>query len=234
MSLFVNKIIKFNQSLKLDIVLPENIRVMNPFKENPEALNVSSAFYKKYYSDKEERQLILAINPGRYGAGVTGIPFTDTKRLEQKCGLTIKDVSTHEPSSVFVYQMIDSLGGVEQFYSRFFINSVCPLGFVRTTSQGREVNYNYYDGKELLDKVMPFAIWAIGEYIKMGCSTDMCYCMGTGKNYKILKQINEEHRFFKKIVPLEHPRYIIQYKSKELPRYINKYAEVLGSFNRML
>ncbi len=58
---------------------------MNPFKENPDALAISSAFYKKYYDDHRMRRLILGINPGRFGAGVTGIPFTDTKRLTEKC-----------------------------------------------------------------------------------------------------------------------------------------------------
>lgn len=229
MSFFANKIIQFNKSLNLDIDLPQNIRVMNPFIENAEALRVSSAFYEKFYSDNQKRQLILAINPGRYGAGVTGIPFTDTKRLEEKCGLTIQDVTTHEPSSVFVYQMIDAWGGVDKFYSRFFINSICPLGFVRTNNNGREVNYNYYDCKELLEKVMPFAAWAIEEYIRMGCHTDTCFCMGTGKNFKILRQINDQHRFFKKIVPVEHPRYVIQYKSGQMSSYIDKYINLLGS-----
>jgi len=49
---------------------------MNPFRENPEALIVSGKFYKKYYNDNNPRFLILGINPGRFGAGVTGIPFT--------------------------------------------------------------------------------------------------------------------------------------------------------------
>ncbi len=234
MSLFADKIISFNKSLKLDVDLPCNIRVMNPFQENAEALQVSSAFYKKFYSDTQKRKLILAINPGRYGAGVTGIPFTDTKRLEEKCGLTIQDVSTHEPSSVFVYRMIDAWGGVDKFYGSFFINSICPLGFVRTNNHGREVNYNYYDSNELLEKILPFAAWAIEEYINMGCYTETCFCMGTGKNYKILKLINDQHRFFKKIVPIEHPRYVIQYKSGQMSGYIDKYVTLLGSSVRGL
>ena len=103
---FAEKIIQFNKNLDLSVTLPENIRVMNPFKENKEALEISSTFYTKYYNDHEQRRLILGINPGRFGAGVTGIPFTDTKRLEEKCGIKFNGITTHETSSVFVYDMI--------------------------------------------------------------------------------------------------------------------------------
>jgi len=37
---FADRIIDFNKSLNLDIVLPDDIQVMNPFKENPEALAI--------------------------------------------------------------------------------------------------------------------------------------------------------------------------------------------------
>ncbi len=125
---FADKVIACNKNLHLDARLPEGIRVMNPFTENPQALATSSAFYKKFYNDHNRRHLILGINPGRFGAGVTGIPFTDTKRLEEKCGLKIDGIHTYEPSSVFVYEMIDAYGGVEAFYKDFYINSPSPLG----------------------------------------------------------------------------------------------------------
>ncbi len=227
---FAEKVIRFNRSLELDIDLPEGIRVMNPFKENPSALKASSAFYRKYYHDHATRKLILAINPGRFGAGVTGVPFTDTKRLEDKCGITINESSTHEPSSVFVYAMIEAWGGVEDFYRHFYINSISPLGFVKTGKQGREVNFNYYDSKELLERIMPFAVQSIKSHISMGCHTDVCFCMGTGKNLKILQQINREHSLFETIIPLEHPRYIIQYKSAQMDYYVEKYLKTLRMF----
>ncbi|TVQ14602.1 MAG: SMUG2 DNA glycosylase family protein [Bacteroidetes bacterium] len=228
MNHFADRVIEFNQSLKLDAELPAGIRVMNPFRENPEAVRVSSAFYHKFYNDNDQRRLILAINPGRFGAGVTGIPFTDTKRLTENCGLHINDVSTHEPSSVFVYQVIEAYGGVEKFYRDFYINSICPLGFVRENSKGREVNYNYYDSKELQEIVLPFAVKSIRAYIDAGCKTDVCFCMGTGKNYKVLQQINREHAFFDRIIPLEHPRYVVQYKSAFTNDYISKYLKAFG------
>jgi hypothetical protein len=113
MSTFADRIIEFNRSLEFNPELPYGISVMNPFIESPEALKISSAFYKKFYNDNKMRRLILGINPGRFGAGVTGVPFTDTKRLSDKCGLEIKGKHTHEPSSVFIYEVIDAYGGAE-------------------------------------------------------------------------------------------------------------------------
>ncbi len=226
---FAQRVIAFNKSLEINIELPKNIRAMNPFRENPEALEVSSAFYRKFYSDNNPRYLVLGINPGRFGAGVTGIPFTDTKRLKNKCGLEIKQTSTHEPSSVFVYEVIDAWGGPEKFYHQFYINSISPLGFVKTNHKNREVNFNYYDSRELLDKVTPFAVKSIQDHINMGCHTHVCFCMGTGKNFHFLDKLNKEHRFFKNIIPLEHPRYVVQYKSAQMDSYVEKYKKLLST-----
>ena len=228
MSTFAERVIEFNRNLKLDVELPGGIRVMNPFTENPEAMKISSAFYRRFYSDNRERGLILGINPGRHGAGVTGIPFTDTKRLTDKCGLSIDGISTHEPSSVFLYEMIDRYGGVKRFYKDFYINSPCPLGFIKTSENGKEVNYNYYDSRELLARVMPFMISSIKAHISMGIRTDVAWCLGTGKNFKVLNEINTEHKFFDQLIPLEHPRYIMQYKSRSREMYLNKYMNALS------
>jgi hypothetical protein len=227
MSSIAEKIIAYNQSLKLEIALPEGIRVMNPFRENLEALEVSTAFYRKYYNDNNPRRLILGINPGRFGAGVTGVPFTDTKRLYDICGIQIRNASTHEPSSVFMYEMIDAYGGVKKFYADYYINSVCPLGFVKVNSKNREINYNYYDDRQLSEIITPFAVESIKTHISMGCLTDIGFCLGTGKNYDFLSRLNEQYKFFDKIIPLEHPRYIMQYKSARKREYISKYLKVL-------
>ena len=107
MSTFGNKIIEFNKHLNFRNKLPEKIQVMNPFKENGESLLISEKFYTKFYSDNNKRKFIIGINPGRFGAGVTGIPFTDTKRLIDKCGIEINTTTTHEPSSAFIYELIE-------------------------------------------------------------------------------------------------------------------------------
>lgn len=223
MKTFAEKIIAFNKNLQFTGRLPKGVSIMNPFKENKDSFALSSDFYKKYYNDYNARYLILGINPGRFGAGITGIPFTDPKRAVEKCGLLFKGEPKHEPSSVYVYEVIDAFGGAASFYSQFYINSVCPLGFTATNETGKEVNYNYYDSDALTKTVYPFIVENIEKQIAMGVITDTVFCFGTGKNEVFLRKLNEEKKYFKEIIALEHPRYIMQYKSKNKEFYINKY-----------
>ncbi len=230
MKTFADKVIAFNKSLSFNDNLPEGIHIMNPFKENPHALEVSSAFYKKFYNDNNPRHLILGINPGRFGGGVTGVPFTDTKRLQADCGIAWAGKETHEPSSAFIYEMIDAYGGPEKFYSKFYIHSICPLGFTSAKSNGKEVNYNYYDSKELTAAVYDFMVSSTKQQIRFGICTENVFCLGTGKNEKFIRKLNEEQQFFKSLIPLEHPRFIMQYKAKQKQHYILKY---LDAFNEV-
>jgi hypothetical protein len=221
---FGEKVSQFNRQLEYSgAALPSGIRIMNPFREFEQTLIISDEFYHKYYNDHDTRLLIFGINPGRFGGGLTGIPFTDPKRLMSECNIPFKGKITHEPSSVFIYEMIDAFGGVKEFYKKFYINSICPLGFTKLNEQGKEKNYNYYDSKELISSVNDFIIDNIKKQISMGVRTDVSFCFGTGKNEKYLKELNEEHHFFKRIIALEHPRFIMQYKSVKKQEYINKY-----------
>lgn len=228
--LFADNIIAFNAGLSLDrVTLPEGIRAMNPFRQAEGNVNqVAERFYHKFYSDNHSRRIMLGINPGRFGAGATGVPFTDTKRMEARCGIKVNGLHTHEPSSVFVYDMIEAFGGPESFYSQIYITSLSPLGFVKQNERGREVNYNFYDQKDLQEAVTPFIVDSLRKQIAFGIDTSVVYLLGTGKNYKFFKKLNEQHHFFRQIVPLEHPRYIIQYKSRSKDAYIAKYLQAIG------
>ncbi len=216
------RILDFYRNVDFDGELPDNIHLLNPYKENLEIRDSVDQFYNKYYNDEKPRHLILGINPGRLGAGATGIPFTDTKRLQDICKIPVIGKTTHEPSSVFVYEMIDAFGGPELFYGHFYINSVCPLGFVKKSGE-KLVNYNYYDSQLLTSVVSQFIIENIGHQIDIAEKADVCFCLGAGKNFQYLNKINQKHLFFNEIVPLEHPRYIMQYKSSFKQRYIDDY-----------
>jgi len=228
---FAEKIIDFNLSLRFDKSLPEGIRMMNPFQDNPEALEASSQFYRKYYSDHLPRKLILGINPGRFGAGVTGIPFTDTKRLKEICGIEIGNVVTHETSSVFVYEFIEAYGGASVFYRDYYISAVCPLGFVQTGKNGKEINLNYYDNLDLQKVSGDFIVRSLEQQLSFGIDRECCFCFGNNKNFKYLSALNQEKGYFRMIVPLEHPRFIMQYRSKQKELYIEKYLETLKNNN---
>ncbi|MEM9024018.1 MAG: uracil-DNA glycosylase family protein, partial [Bacteroidota bacterium] len=228
---FGERVLAFNRSLELGpITLPEGIGVMNPFRgEHADLIaRVTAQFYGKYYADARQRFVILGINPGRLGAGQTGVPFTDTKRLLSDCGIEVTEISCHEPSSVFVYEVVRAFGGAAAFYRDFYIHSICPLGFVKRNNKGRDVNYNYYDQKDLQEAVTPFILRTLREQIGFGLNTEVAFCMGTGKNYTFMKRLNDQHGFFGKLIPLEHPRYVIQYRSKRMPEYVKKYLDAFA------
>ncbi len=223
-----DRVIKFYHELDFTGDLPKGIRIMIPFRDNPVVGKLIREFYTKFYSDSTPRQLVLGINPGRFGAGTTGIPFTDTRRLNEKCGIRFTDFRTHEPSSVFVYEMIDGFGGVREFYDRFLISAICPLGFTKTGGKGNPVNFNYFDSRDLIASVYPFIVETLKKQCAFGIDNSVCFCLGTGKNYKFLEKLNKDLQFFHRIIPLEHPRFIMQYRARQRQEYVRKYVEVLA------
>lgn len=220
------RIIAFNKSLQYTGKLPEGFAVLNPYLDNPETLQVMTSFYDKYYNDEIPRKFIIGINPSRHGAGVTGVPFTDTKHLENDCGIPMLSAHTHEVSSVFVYDMIAQYGGVAAFYKDYYINSPFPLAIVRKNAQGNWLNANYYDDPELFALTREYMIETLKKHIALGLDTNEVYILGK-KNATFLEKLNKEASLFKKMVVLEHPRYIEQYKSKEKQLYIDKFITLL-------
>ncbi|MBS1916941.1 MAG: SMUG2 DNA glycosylase family protein [Bacteroidetes bacterium] len=227
MKTVAQNIIAFNRQLHYTGKLPKGFDVLNPFRENPETMKLIEAFYLKFYNDHHKRKFIIGINPGRHGAGITGIPFTDTKRLEAFCKIKMHSAHSHEPSSIFVYDMIAKYGGVKKFYSNFYINSVFPLAIVKQTSPGKWRNANYYDDNLLFKYLKPFMIGNLKTQIPIGLDTSAAFVLGK-KNTTFLEKINNEEKLFQKIITLEHPRYIQQYKSKQKEEYIDKYLQALS------
>jgi hypothetical protein len=217
---FADKILTFYRSLALPN-LPAGVEAMNPYQDAT-AYDLSEQFYRRFYSDDKPRRIIMGINPGRFGGGLTGVPFTDPLKLEQRFGIRNDLKKKVELSADFIYTMIDAYGGPKKFYSRYYINSVCPLGFVR---DGK--NLNYYDIRELQEAIEPFIVDSIQRQLDFGIDRKVAYCLGEGKNFAYLDKLNGQHGFFKEIVPLSHPRFIMQYKRKHIPAYVADYLKKL-------
>ncbi|KYH06759.1 hypothetical protein A1704_22585 [Chryseobacterium cucumeris] len=222
---FADHVITFNENLNYIGNLPEGFDVLNPYLENPETLMVMQKFYHKYYNDSSRRKFIIGINPSRHGAGVTGVPFTDTKRLESVCGIKMESAHTHEISSVFMYDMMESYGGADLFYKDIYINSPFPLAIVRKTKNGW-LNANYYDDKKLFEAVKDFMIESLNKHISLNLDTSEVFVLGK-KNADFISKLNKEAKLFDTMTVLEHPRYIQQYKLKEKQLYIDKYILAL-------
>lgn len=205
--------------------LPSGVEWLNPMGEIQETREIFQIFLEKFYSDSQPRELIMGINPGRFGGGITNVAFTDPLHLEKELDIPSTFPKKPELSAQFVYLVIHAYGGIKPFYDRFFVTSVCPFGFVKNGK-----NYNYYDEKPLQNAATPFIEYHLEAMINScNMSRERCFCLGEGKNYAFLNELNRKKGYFKEVVPLPHPRFIMQYKRRHLDAYIQQYLELLGS-----
>ncbi len=225
---FGQEVIDFTVGLAPNWKVPKGVEVLYPYDNEP-TMAALTAFYQKYYNDHNGRIAIFGINPGRFGAGITGVPFSDPIRLEERCGIKNPFDKRQELSSVFVYEFIDAYGGIEPFYDQYFITSLCPLGF---TKDGK--NYNYYDDKKLEKAVTPHILHNIRSLIDIGVSPKACICMGQGKNFKFFQKLNEKHGFFDQIFPVPHPRWVMQYRLKRKEEFIQVYLDAFTQSEQLV
>jgi len=202
--------------------LPNDIDWLYPQKD-PAVIKIFETFLHKYYDDDKPRRILLGINPGRFGAGVTGVNFTAPKQLKEFCGIDHDFKKQSELSAEFIYEMISAYGGAKKFYSHFFIGSVCPLGFIK---QGK--NINYYDDKELLKAVEPFIVNSLQQLVDFKVDRKICIAIGGEKNFKYLNSLNKRFSWFEAIVPLPHPRFIMQYRRKQKHEFIQQYLNFIA------
>lgn len=146
-----------------------------------------NSFYKKY--------LILGGSPARKGTATTGITFEDASHLYKETGIMIDNFYINKSSSNFLYDVMEQYDGCEKFYKDFFMSFVCSLGIVNANSKGNEVNSNYYENKKLENVLYNFIVDSLKKQISFGIDTSICYCIGSGENFKFLTKINEQYNF---------------------------------------
>ena len=221
MKTWAEHLYEFYASLYPTQQLPNGIDWLYP-QQNAEVLTMVKRFLEKYFNDNGQRQLLLGINPGRFGAGITGVNFTAARQLTEHCQIEHSFGKGSELSAEFIYAMIQAYGGPALFYRHYFIGSVCPLGFVQNGK-----NINYYDDKELQNAVEPFIIETLERQLSFPVDRERCLCIGGEKNFRYLNRLNQRFQWFKEIVPLPHPRFIMQYRRKEMAPFIQQYLDVL-------
>ena len=216
------QLIRFYKNLSPPAI-PKGFGLLHP-QPSSEVMEVVKQFFNKFYTDNRPRKLMLGINPDRFGAGITGVNFTGPRQLKEECGIDHPWGNSSELSAEFIYEMINAYGGSQKFYGDFFIGAVSPLGYIK---DGK--NINYYDDKRLQKSVTPFIVETLQQQLSLGLSTDTCFCIGEEKNYKYLTELNEKHKFFRTILPLAHPRFIMQYRRKKKDEYVKEYLEILNT-----
>jgi hypothetical protein len=229
-STFAERVLQFYDKLsKISFEFPDKYSIVNPYKGDREEIikTITTAFYQKYYNDNASRRLILGSSPALRGTVATGIPFEDASNIKTELGIDIGKFYIKKSSSWFLHNVISKYGGRDRFFSSFFMSFVCPLCVLKINSLGNKVNCNYYENKLLKNYFYKFIIDTLFDYINLGIDTTVCYCIGSGENYTFLTKLNTNYRFFNSIVPLEHPRFIMQYNLKRKFFFIDKYIDAL-------
>jgi hypothetical protein len=219
---FGHSIADFLTTVRVDIQLPIGFELLNPYGD-AEVCRVVRAMCSSYYSGNGSRIGVWGINPGRFGAGVTGLSFTDPEALREDLGIDSAITGRREPSAEYVYKVIRELGGPSEFYRHFYLSALCPLGFVRNG-----VNINFYDDTEFADRLAPQIVNMMKTQIAFGLRTDRCVVLGTGKLRTFFEKVVRSHIHFERVDYLEHPRFIMQYKRKQIDQYVSKYVNVFA------
>ena len=221
---FAAQLLKFLSSFPLPVALPAGVEAASPFRE-PAVYELLARFAQKYYVDAPPRVAVLGINPGRLGMGRTGVAFTDPGALIEFCGIS-HDLPRQrpEPSTQFIYAVVAEMGGPAAFYQHFYLGSVYPLVLLR---QG--LNYNYYDSAASVKALWPDMRESLRRQVQdLGLRTDVAVSLGK-RNSIFLQKLNNELGLFERIVVLDHPRYLMQYRRRELDKNVAHYVAELGA-----
>jgi len=224
MSAFGKTVEQFLTSLTLDVKLPDGFSVLDPYR-SADVQSVIHQFCAKYYTGTHPRLSVWGINPGRFGAGITGLSFTDPYALAHQLKLKTEITGRREPSAEFISSVIDGYGGPKAFYRDVFMSALSPLGFVK---DGK--NINFYDDARLKADIVPFVVNSMRVMIDAGLRTDATVLLGSGA----LKSFFEKHIrplvHFDTVIYLDHPRYVMQYRRREMERYVQDYVRTLQNF----
>ena len=120
------------QYLNTSVFTDEDILILDDFLENWENIK---KFNEKYYKDSYPKTVLCGINPGKNGAGKTGIPFIDFSSLSEL--LEGVEKTGTERSAQFFYDVVKEIGA-ERFYRSFYVTNISWLGFIK---DGKNVNY---------------------------------------------------------------------------------------------
>ena len=124
-----------NRNLEIRKTLEqENITILDGFNKNIELVN---RYYQTYYNNHRNRIVLCGINPGKNGAGKTGIPFIDYKGASYLLSDVHQDEK--EQSAQFILSIINEIGS-ETFFNNVYMTNISWFGFIKGGN-----NFNYYE-----------------------------------------------------------------------------------------
>lgn len=167
-----------------------NVSILTDYLQNELYIR---RFYKSFIEPNKPKIVLCGINPGRKGAGKTGVSFLDNKSLS-KIFPEIENAD-YEKSGSFIYSVIEEFG-VEKFYENIYVTNISCVGFQNSRTGN---NMNYYQispkiQKDLFDNfiqemniVQPDIIIPLSEWV----SWDLKELKKNGRlNFEIGERLN--------------------------------------------
>ena len=218
---FGKKLAAFLSTVRIPVQLPNEIVAMDTL-QRPSVQRVVGEFCERYYTGSHLRKAVWGINPGRFGAGMTGLSFTDPHMLAE-LGIQSDIVGRRELSAEFIENVIDECGGASKFYQHAFLGAVCPVGLMLN-----DKNINFYDDAKLEHDIAPFNQHCMSTITSFGLRTDKCVVLGTGKFKQVFERRYRTGTGYQEVTYLEHPRFVMQYRRKRMKEYIDRYVNALA------
>lgn len=171
-------------------------------------------FIQQYLPEPLPQTVILGLNPGRSGAGLTGIPFLDFRSLANLLPDTPLPRNDTEPSANFFHRVVQNVG-VEKFYRTFYVSNVAAVGFLR-------------DGKNCNYPELPTAAQRVIEerFLAEMAQLQPKRIIALGREVEATVQ-----RLFPddsvRISHLPHPSWIMTYRLREAQSWVRRYTQML-------
>ena len=188
-----------------DILSKNNVGILSNFLENKDHI---IEFHKRFVQPNSPKIVLCGINPGRFGAGRTGIPFIDFDSLSEM----LPNIKNHESekSAKFFFSVVKAFGE-EEFYKNFHVTNISWYGFYQLDKM-KNVNY---DDKRINTEI---AIFLIDKFVEEMNLIQPDIIIPLSKNvYYELESLKEMGKIQAKIGPrLNHPGSPIVSKNKNL------------------
>ena len=218
---FAQYVERFLTQVSIPDILPSGIEVLQPYGD-PEVRRVLHEMCVKYYSSSSRRIGVWGINPGRFGAGLTGLSFTDPWAVQHDLAITTTLSGRREMSAEFISMVIAAYGGPTTFYRDVYMSALSPLGFIRDG-----VNINFYDDPALEKMMTPNIIRWMNDVFEHRVRRDVSLLLGSGKLRTFMERSVREAVGVSEVIYLDHPRYIMQYRRRDVVQYVQLYVDTI-------
>ena len=147
---------------------------------------------------------VVIVDLAMQGSGLGGLPL-------------IRRINAHDPSTrILVFSMHSD-----------------PIIVARALEAGA-TGYVLKDTSpaELMKAFEPFMLRCIRRQLETMPVFPVCYCLGEGENFRYFSRVNERYGFFKEIIPLPHPRWVMQYRRKRIAEFADEYVTQLNKLDQ--